>query len=112
MKSDVRVRRIMDRFSGRLGEKLAAKVGRGRLLDIASLIADYESEAALSNTPPEVRRLVDKIRRVPAEFGLSLDALRLSKVSTVEVNAALWHTLQNVFPAYDIQPSEFVPSAD
>ena len=110
MRKKEEIQKVTHNLSRRLGKKLAAKLGKSRLLDISTVIAEYEEQVGWPNTPHEIRRLTDKIRYIPAEFGINLGSLRLSKKSTLEVNAALWGTLKSVFSALNIQPSEFIPS--
>lgn len=96
---------IRGHLAANLGGKLAGRMGKSRLLDIAEQIADYKEQVGWENTPQELRRLRDRIRYIPAHVGLTLDAIRLSRKSESEVYAALWKTLRAVFPSLDIHPT-------
>lgn len=105
MTKEKQILTIRGRLVSHLGGKLAGRMGKSRLLDIAQQIADYKEQVDWDNTPQELRRLRDSIRYIPARVGLGLDALRLSRRSETEVYAALWETLRKTFPALDIHPT-------
>ncbi len=105
MTKEKQVLTIRGKLVSHLGSKLAGRMGKSRLLDIAQQIADYKEQVGWENTPQELRRLRDRIRYIPAHVGLDLDALRLSRRSETEVYAALWETLKKTFPSLDIRPT-------
>lgn len=96
---------VLNKLSKRLGRKLVGRMGRGRLVEVATNIADYKEQVGWENTPQELRRLADKIHHIPAQLALNLGAVRLSRDSQVAVDAALWGTLKSVFPTLEIRPT-------
>jgi hypothetical protein len=98
MKKEETIQSVLNNLSKKLGTKLTSKMGKNRLLDIATEIADYKEQVDWPNTPQEIRWLRDRIHYIPARIGLNLNTLRLSKKSEADVQNALWKTLQSTFP--------------
>ena len=105
MKKEQLIQTIRRVLSLKLGHKLTGKMGKNRLLDIAKEIADYKEQMGWGNSPQEIRRLTEKIRYIPAQVGLTLQSLHLSKKSEIQIHAALWQTLKRTIPSLVLQPN-------
>jgi hypothetical protein len=105
MKREVRIRTVASKFAKRLGNKLMGQIGRGRVMDVATDIVDYKEQISWSNTPHEIRSLTEKIHYIPARMNLTLNAVRLSRKSELDLRNALWRTLKTSFPTLEIKPT-------
>lgn len=103
MKKEAAIQSVMNNLSKKLGGKISSKMGKNRLMDIATEIADYKEQVEWPNTPQEIRWLRDRIYYIPARIGLNLNTLRLSKKSEAHVQTALWKTLQSIFPTLKLK---------